>query len=113
MVAAIRPGAVPFPEITNPRIGTEPVEASFGTSPMAPQPVDTADFGEQLRGVLNEVNQHAVRASEIQRDYASGKQNDLHGTMIAMAEADIKTRLVVQVRNKVIEAYREVMRMGS
>ena len=113
MVAAMRPGGIPFPEITNNRIGTAAVESSFGPSPMAPQPVDTHSFGEQLREVLSEVNEHAVRASEIQRDYASGKQNDLHGTMIAMAEADIKTRLVVQVRNKVIEAYREVMRMGS
>ncbi|MET0339903.1 MAG: flagellar hook-basal body complex protein FliE [Polyangiales bacterium] len=113
MAVAMRPGGVPFPEITNNRIGTAPVESSFGPSPMAPQPVDTSSFGDELRQVMHEVNEHAIRASEVQRDYASGKQNDLHGTMITMAEADIKTRLVVQVRNKVIEAYREVMRMGS
>lgn len=113
MVAAMRPGGIPAPEITNNRIGTAAVESSFGPSPMAPQPVDPSRFGDELRKVLSEVNEHAVRAAQVRSDYASGKQNDLHGTMITMAEADIKTRLVVQVRNKVIEAYREVMRMGS
>jgi flagellar hook-basal body complex protein FliE len=74
---------------------------------------EKADFGSKLREALDEVNQQQVKAEKTADDYASGKQNDLHGTMITMTEADVQLRLTAQVRNKVIEAYREIMRMGS
>jgi flagellar hook-basal body complex protein FliE len=76
-------------------------------------PTDKADFSSKLREALNDVNQQQVKAEKVADDYASGKQNDLHGTMITMTEADVQLRLTAQVRNKVIEAYREIMRMGS
>jgi flagellar hook-basal body complex protein FliE len=72
-----------------------------------------ADFSSKLREALNDVNQKQVKAEKTADDYATGKQNDLHGTMITMTEADVQLRLTAQVRNKVIEAYREIMRMGS
>jgi flagellar hook-basal body complex protein FliE len=75
--------------------------------------VEKADFSSKLREALNDVNQQQVKAEKVADDYASGKQNDLHGTMITMTEADVQLRLTAQVRNKVIEAYREIMRMGS
>jgi flagellar hook-basal body complex protein FliE len=83
-----------------------------GTSGLSSEGSAT-DFTAKLREVLNEANQPQVRAETASQDYANGKQNDLHGTMITMAEADISLRLVSNVRNRVIEAYREVMRMGS
>jgi flagellar hook-basal body complex protein FliE len=42
-----------------------------------------------------------------------GTHDDVHGTLIAMQEADISLRFAANVRNRVIEAYREVMRMGA
>jgi flagellar hook-basal body complex protein FliE len=42
-----------------------------------------------------------------------GDHQDVHGTMIAMQEADVSLRLMTSVRNRAIEAYREIMRMGS
>ena len=75
--------------------------------------VGKADFSEKLREVLNEANAPQAKAEQAAQDYASGKQNDLHGTMITMTEADVSLRLVSNVRTRVIEAYREVMRMGS
>jgi len=80
--------------------------------PQAPD-AGKVDFSEKLREVLEETNSTQVKAETAAQDYASGKQNDLHGTMITMTEADVSLRLVANVRNKVIEAYREVMRMGS
>lgn len=73
----------------------------------------TGEFSQKLREALGEANEAQVRAEAASQDYASGKQNDLHGTMITMTEADVSLRLVANVRNRVIEAYREVMRMGS
>ncbi len=72
-----------------------------------------ADFSSKLKEALNEVNQQQVKAEKVAEDYASGKQNDLHGTMITMTQADVQLRLTAQVRNKAVEAYREIMRMGS
>lgn len=73
----------------------------------------SSDFGNKLREVLAEANEPQLKAEQASQDYANGKQNDLHGTMITMTEADVSLRLVSNVRNRVIEAYREVMRMGS
>ena len=46
-------------------------------------------------------------------DVANGEDNDLHGTMIAMEQASVQLRLLTTVRDRALEAYREVMRMGA
>jgi flagellar hook-basal body complex protein FliE len=45
------------------------------------------------------------------QELATGKSNNIHETMIAAEKADLSLRLMVQVRNKIIEAYQEVMKM--
>jgi len=72
-----------------------------------------SSFGERLREVASSANEHSRSAGVMANDYAAGQQNDLHGTMIAGAQADISFRLLASVRNRCIEAYREVMRMGA
>jgi flagellar hook-basal body complex protein FliE len=42
---------------------------------------------------------------------ATGQNTNIHETMIAAEKADVALRLMVQVRNKIIEAYQEIMRM--
>jgi flagellar hook-basal body complex protein FliE len=71
------------------------------------------DFAERVEEALEEVNAVQVRAEEAAAAYANGERNDIHGTMIAIERADITFRLVSNVRSRLIEAYREVMRMGS
>ena len=108
MVAPLRPGALPFPDVTNSKIG------SVGRKgPVEPESTGVTSFTDQLREVMKEANQPQVEARQVSDDYANGKQNDLHGTMITMTQADIQLRFAANVRNRVIEAYREVMRMGS
>lgn len=117
MVMPIKPGAaLPLAELGTTR-GASPI-GKTGSTPgiggVAPVGGEsTTDFTSTLKKVLSEANESQVKAEQASADYASGKQNDLHGTMITMTEADINLRLVAQVRNKVIDAYREVMRMGS
>jgi flagellar hook-basal body complex protein FliE len=108
MVAPLRPGALPFPDITNSK-----VSGVGQKGPLEPESTGTTSFTEQLREVLQETNEPQIKARKVADDYASGKQNDLHGTMITMTQADIQLRLAANVRNRMIEAYREVMRMGS
>lgn len=70
-------------------------------------------FGDRLRDALQQVNEVQVGAEAMAEDYANGTGNDIHGTMIALEKADITLRLVSNLRNRVVEAYREVMRMGA
>jgi flagellar hook-basal body complex protein FliE len=74
---------------------------------------DGNDFISQLRGAIKDMNAAPKAGEDASQDYASGKQNDIHGTMISMAQADISLRLISNIRSRVIEAYREVMRMGA
>ena len=68
-------------------------------------------FAEALKGSVAEVNQAQVAADRAAEQMAVGETKNLHETMIKLEEADISLRLMVQVRNKALEAYQEIMRM--
>lgn len=68
-------------------------------------------FGDLLKSALQDANQSQMQANHSVEELVSGKNKDLHGAVIAMEKADIDFRLLTQVRNKVIDAYREIMRM--
>jgi len=70
-----------------------------------------ATFGDFLKDMVKEANSSQLNADNKMQELATGKSKDLHGTVLAMEKADINFRLLTQVRNKVIEAYREIMRM--
>lgn len=72
-----------------------------------------SQFGERVEAFMGEVNASQAQADAAASAYANGQSNDIHGTMIAMQKADITLRLATNIRNRVIEAYREVMRMGA
>ncbi len=68
-------------------------------------------FSERLdsamKGVSTQLNAADVRLARV----ASGEEADLHGTMIALQEADISLRLMVSTRDKAVEAYEKIMSM--
>jgi len=68
-------------------------------------------FGEMLKTSIAEVNQAQISADRAAEQIAAGETKNLHGAMIKLEEADISLRLMVQVRNKAVEAYQEIMRM--
>ena len=51
------------------------------------------------------------KADSMSMDVASGKSENLHETMLATTQAEITFNLMVQLRNRALEAYQEVMRM--
>ena len=69
-------------------------------------------FESVLKGALSNVNALQNNADSAVADLASGKNVDLHGTMIALEEADITLRTMVTVRDKVVGAYQEIMNMA-
>jgi len=68
-------------------------------------------FASVLKSSLAEVNQLQQQADQAITALATGEKASLHETMIAMQQADVSFRLMMQVRNKIVEAYQEIMRM--
>jgi flagellar hook-basal body complex protein FliE len=70
-----------------------------------------ASFSDTLAESLDKVNRQMVDSDKMVTDLATGQSSNIHGTMIAMQKADISFRAVLEVRNKVLSAYNEIMRM--
>ncbi|MGD9262386.1 MAG: flagellar hook-basal body complex protein FliE [Desulfobacterales bacterium] len=68
-------------------------------------------FGEILTDSMNQVNKLQVLADEKIEELAAGKQTDIHQTMIAVEKAGVSFELLMQIRNKLISAYDQIMRM--
>jgi flagellar hook-basal body complex protein FliE len=68
-------------------------------------------FSQFLKEAINKVNTEQVKSDIMTEKLAKGENIDLHQVMIASQKASISLQLALEVRNKVIEAYQEVMRM--
>jgi flagellar hook-basal body complex protein FliE len=67
-------------------------------------------FGDILKDAISTVNELQKRSdTEIQK-YMAGESQDLHTTVIAMQKADLSFQMMMQVRNKIVQAYQEIMR---
>jgi flagellar hook-basal body complex protein FliE len=69
-------------------------------------------FKETLQGSINQVNQRQLQAHTAIEELATGRSSNLHETMIAIQKAEVSFKMLMQVRNKIINAYQEVMRMS-
>lgn len=69
------------------------------------------NFGDVFATQMDKLNTVQLSADELAMDFASGNTEDLHQVMIAAEEARISMELAVQVRNKIIEAYKELSAM--
>lgn len=69
------------------------------------------DFRAVLNEQLNKLNDKQVEADNYINDLISGKDVNLHQVMIATEEARLSLELAVQIRNKVVEAYKELNNM--
>lgn len=80
-------------------------------SPLASEQPCGSGFAELLGEALSRTNQSQLEADQAAIALQSGEAENLHDVMLAMEEADISMRLLVQMRNKVTEAYKEIMNM--
>jgi len=69
------------------------------------------EFYETLRGAMDQVNQLQNTAQEKVGAMLKGSGMDVHSAMIAVEQADLSFQLMMQVRNKIVQAYQEVSRM--
>lgn len=86
--------------------------AAQGQTPQAPAATGGADFANVLKSSLDGVNQLQKQAESMQQAFVLGDDRvSLSDTMIAMQKANISFQTAVQVRNKVVAAYNDIMNM--
>ncbi len=68
-------------------------------------------FGEAITKMLDDVSQAEAHADALATDVAMGGETSVQDLMVAMTKASLSVDLLVQVRNRALEAYQEVMRM--
>lgn len=68
-------------------------------------------FEEALKKAVDGVNRAQIESDRAVEALHTGEAKNLHEVMIAMEKADISLRLMVQMRNKAVDAYQEIMRM--
>jgi flagellar hook-basal body complex protein FliE len=71
----------------------------------------TQGFLDTLGSAFGQLNQQLVSADASLADFAAGGSSDLHTVMLQMQEASLGLKLGVQVRDKFLEAYQEIMRL--
>jgi flagellar hook-basal body complex protein FliE len=68
-------------------------------------------FSEMLKNSISEVNENQLHADTAIKEFVAGRNKNIHETLLAIEKADTSLKLMMQVRNKVLDAYREIMRM--
>jgi len=109
-------GAV-YPSVSNPALGRIdaplPKLPTAGLAGLPTQTTPTEGFGQMLEGLVNTVGAKETQATAITRKVLLGDSDQMHQSVIAMQEASVAFNLMVEVRNKLVESYQELMRMQA
>jgi len=78
----------------------------------APTPYEvTTAFSTYLKNAIQDVNALQKTSEKLNQGLATGQVQDLHQVMIASQKAGVAIDMAMQLRNKAVEAYQEIMRM--
>ena len=91
--------------LINPNQGVNPLQPG---KPLAAPKVDGPGFKDVLMKNIEQVSQLQKDAEVAYEDFATGDRNDINGVMMAKQKADIAFQMLMQVRNKMMDAYEEV-----
>ncbi len=101
-----RPGSMAARDIATPGLRGP----DFGDSDLDVN--KTTGFGELFNRAINQVNDAQKTSAELAKAYEQGRPDvDITDVMIASEKAGVSFQAMVQVRNKLVEAYRDVMNM--
>src|ERR1022692_4541364 len=91
----------PIPPVSPPR--TDSIAPSSGSS--------SSDFKNVLSGAISQVEGTRTDAATSVEQFLSGEGADLHSTILATQRAELEFEMFMGVRNKVVQAYQEIMKM--
>lgn len=97
--------------------GSEQVLERGRLNPSDPLPLagdsdsTSSSFAQVLKDGMEKVNQAQNEADHGVKELLAGRAKNIHETMLLLEKADMTFKMAMQVRNKIIDAYREVMKM--
>ena len=68
------------------------------------------NFGEILKNAINSVNDAQINADDAVESVLKGESKDIHETMVVLQKAETSLQMMLEVRNRLLEAYQEIMR---
>ena len=71
-----------------------------------------ASFADAMKELFYSVNDRSQSADKAITQVVTGESDDLHNAMIALEEANVSFQLMLEIRNKMLEAYQEINRMN-
>jgi len=97
------------PETGGMSTGAIQMPLELGQTSATPPPTDS--FSSMLGQFVNEVNNQQAASTQAVSALQSGQNVPLHHAVIAMEEANVSFQLMVEVRNRLLDSYQEIMRM--
>lgn len=87
------------------------VSSVVGSAAAAPAASGASGFGRLLTQFLGDAGKHQTQAEQGVSNLAAGRADNVHNVMLSMAKADLSFHLVLEIRNRLSDAYQEIMRM--
>ncbi len=72
---------------------------------------DSFSFEELFENFISQVNSQQLKAREVEGELSKGRVKNIEQAMFVIEKADLSLRLLVELRNKAVESYQEIMRM--
>lgn len=95
-----------------------PINSPGGLPQSASQPLRDSKpaggdlpFADMVRNLVTETNQQQVNSQEGVRQLIAGETDSIHDVVLTTSRADLAFRLMMEIRNRLISSYQEVMRM--
>lgn len=92
-------------------IGMENILSSWENDVQETKKSNNINFSDILSNALDNVNKSQLESEEYRNLLITGEIDNLHDVTIAQEKANISLQLTLSIRNKMVEAYREIMRM--
>lgn len=70
-----------------------------------------AQFASMLADLVQDANGTQVKADQVFEQFVTGETENVHDVVLSVAKADVSFRLLLEIRNHLMEAYQEIMRM--
>jgi len=88
-----------------------PVTPIVNQVPSEASEVAPTGFKDLLKGALQDLNASQMNSTTAMKEMATGEAKNLHQVILAMEQAGLTLQYAIQIRNKVLEAYQEIVRM--
>jgi flagellar hook-basal body complex protein FliE len=92
-------------------LATREMQKNGMDAPASDASGNATSFSGMLRDSLEKANTYQHQADAAVKELVAGRSKNIHETMLTIERADTSLKLMMQVRNKILDAYREIMRM--